>query len=302
MTIEESLCQVLKANDGAVAPVCESAPPPPVVVRAFGLTDRGMVRPANEDHFLIAELARTLWVHQTSLPQEPERHGRNRGHIFLVADGMGGHRAGVVASALTVATIEAFVLHLLKRFSNLHTTDEQTVLKDFQAALRQAEARIAEESAHHPEFAGMGTTVTLAFVSGWKLFVFHAGDSRCYLCRRGQLRQLTADHTVAAELARQGVIKPEEVIHNRFRHVVTNVLGGNEAGVRVDVQKTDLETGDAMLLCSDGLTDMLSDEQIAAVLKSEPDPRTACERLVKAANEAGGRDNVTAIVARFEAV
>jgi PPM family protein phosphatase len=139
-----------------------------------------------EDRFLIAELARTLWVKQTGLPQAPTQYGRNRVHIFLVADGMGGHQAGEVASALTVATIEAFVPHLLKRFSNLRATDEETVLTDFQAALRQADARLAEESAHHPEFSGMGTTLTMALVSGWKLFVFHADDSR--RARRGPRR------------------------------------------------------------------------------------------------------------------
>ena len=93
-----------------------ATPPPPVAFRAHGLTDRGQVRPKNEDHFLIAELARTLWVKQTSLPQSATQHGRNRGHIVLVADGVGGHRAGDVASALSVTTIEAFVLHLLKRW------------------------------------------------------------------------------------------------------------------------------------------------------------------------------------------
>jgi protein phosphatase len=175
------------------------------------------------------------------------------------------------------------------------------VLKDFQAALVQADARLAEESAHHPEFAGMGSTLTMAFVSGWRLFVFHAGDSRCYLYRGGRLRQLTDDHTIAAELARHGVIKPEEVRRNRFRHVVTNVLGGHEADLRVDVEKIDLEPGDAVLLCSDGLTDVVTDDRIAAVLSSVPDPRAACERLVTEANDAGGPDNVTAVVARFDA-
>jgi protein phosphatase len=278
-----------------------AVPPRPLAVHAFGLTDRGKVRPANEDHFLIAELARTLWVHQTSLPQSVTQHGRNRGHIFLVADGVGGHRAGGVASALSVTTIEAFALHLLKRFSNLQTADEASVLKDFQEALRQADARLAEESAHHPEFAGMGTTLTMAFVSGWKMFVFHAGDSRCYLYRGGQLRQLTADHTIAAELARRGVIKPEDVAHNRFRHVVTNVLGGHEAGLQVDVQKADLEAGDVMLLCSDGLTDVLTDDRIAVVLEAQRDPAAVCARLVAEANDAGGPDNITAVVARFDA-
>jgi protein phosphatase len=277
-------------------------PPSPLAVHAHGLTDRGQVRDANEDHFLIAELARTLWVRQTSLPQEETQYGRNRGHIFLVADGMGGHQAGEVASALTVATIEAFVLHLLKRFSNLKAADEETVLADFRAALRQADDRLAEESAHHPEFEGMGTTLTMGFVSGWKLFVFHAGDSRCYLYRGGRLRQLTDDHTVAAEMARHGVIKQEDVRRNRFRHIVTNVLGGREHGVIVDVARTDLEDGDVMLLCSDGLTDVVADGRIAAVLQEEPDPTAACSRLVAEANAAGGPDNVTAVVARFEAV
>jgi protein phosphatase len=271
-------------------------------VRSFGLSDRGRVRASNEDQFLIAELARTLWVRQSSLPQEPTQHGRNRAHVFLVADGMGGHRAGDVASALTVATIEAFVLHVLNRFSNLKATDAQAILKDFQAALRQADARIFEETAQHPEWAGMGTTLTLAFVSGWNLFVVHAGDSRCYLFRGGRLQRLTTDHTVAAALARSGVIRSEDIARHRFRHLVTNALGGGRVGVQTDVLKVELETGDAVLLCSDGLTDMLPDDQIAAVLAAEAEPEAACARLVAEASEQGGRDNITAIVARFEAV
>jgi protein phosphatase len=269
-------------------------------VQSFGLTDRGRVRPTNEDHFLIAELARTLWVHQTSLPQHDTQHGRNRGHVLLVADGMGGHRAGEVASALSVASIEAFVLHLLRRFSNLQAADEPGVLRDFQAALRQADARLVEEAAHHPEFAGMGTTLTLAFASGWTLFVVHAGDSRCYLLRGGRLRQLTADHTVAAEMARRGMIKPEAVGRHQWRHVVTNVLGGGTGEVRAEVHRVELEAGDAVLLCTDGLSDMVGDGQIAGVLAGEGEPAAACRRLVEAANAAGGRDNVTAVVARFE--
>jgi protein phosphatase len=144
----------------------------------------------------------------------------------------------------------------------------------------------------------MGTTLTLAFVSGWRLFVFHAGDSRCYLHRGGQLRQVTADDTVAANLARMGVIKPEEVGRNRYRHLVTNLLG--RGTVTVHVERIDLQAGDAILLCSDGLTEMLSDERLAAVLESEGDPLEACTSLVAEANEAGGKDNITAVVARFE--
>jgi protein phosphatase len=273
------------------------ASPPPV--QAFGLTDPGKVRMTNQDHFLIAELVRALWIHQTSLPQSEMRYGRNRGHIFLVADGMGGHRGGGVASALTVSTIETFVLHVLKRFSNLQTTDEQGVLKDLQTALCQADARLNEESVQHPQFTGMGTTLTMAFVSGWKLFVIHAGDSRCYLFRRGNLRQLTCDHTVVGELLRRGIIKRENAGHHQYRHVVTNILGGGSVGVQADVVRTDLEPGDAVLLCSDGLTDMLDDAQIAAILGDERNSQSACERLVAEANERGGEDNITAVVVHF---
>jgi protein phosphatase len=288
------------------APTLEVAPPqsaPPALgLRCFGRTDRGKVRPQNEDHFLVGELARTLWVQQTSVPQPHKQYGRNRAHILVVADGMGGHHAGEVASALTVASLEGFVLHLLKRVSHIQTTDEQTVLREFQEALRQADALLFEEAANHPEYEGMGTTVTLGFVSGRRLFVVHAGDCRCYLYRGGQLRQLTKDHTLAGEMARRGMIKPEEVCRHHWRHVVTNVLGGKEMGVIADVYQADLEEDDVILLCSDGVTEMVSDERITAILVSETEPEAACMRLIAEANEHGGRDNATAIVARFEAV
>jgi protein phosphatase len=281
----------------------DAAPLPALAVSSHGLTDRGRVRDSNEDNFLVGELARTLWVHQSSLPERHTQHARtrNRAYVLLVADGMGGHEAGEVASALTVSAIEDFVLHLLRRFSNLQTTDEQGVLKDFKAALLDANARIFEETALHPQFRGMGTTLTLAFVSNWKLFVLHAGDSRCYLLRGGQLRQLTVDHTWVGELLRHGLLNPEQAAEHPYRHVVTNVLGGTEAAVQADVQRFDLEPGDVVLLCSDGLTDMLDDARIAAILKAEAAPQAACEKLVAAANEQGGKDNVTAIVARFAA-
>ena len=128
------------------------------------------------------------------------------------------------------------------------------------------------------------------------------GTAAVYLFRGGALERLTADHTMAGELARQGVIRPEDTGRHRFRHVVTNVLGGGRAGVQTDVRKADLQTGDALLLCTDGLTDMLPDEQLAAVLASEADPKAVCERLVAEANARGGRDNITVLVARFEAV
>jgi protein phosphatase len=271
-----------------------------LVVRSFGLTDRGKVRPSNEDHFLIGELIRTLQVQQTSLKHEVSKNAPNRGYVFIVADGMGGHVAGEVASALSLVTIETFLLNSLKRFSTLKCNEETTVLKEFEAAVRQADARLFEEASQHPELLGMGTTLTMAFAVRRCLFVAHAGDSRCYLFAGGELRQVTRDHTVVAEMVRQQLLSPEEASHHSYRNIVTNILGGNERGVHVEVQRLDLQPGNVVLLCSDGLSGMVADEQIAAILQEESDPEKACQRLIDAANANGGKDNVTAIVARFD--
>jgi PPM family protein phosphatase len=271
----------------------------PMAVRSFGLTDPGRVRPSNEDQFVIVELARTMSVHQTSVPQAKAQYSSHRGHLFLVADGMGGHQAGEVASALGVVTVEGFLLNTLKRFFHLEVPEEQNVMKEFQAALLQADARIFEEASQHPEMIGMGTTLTMAFAVDWRLLVAHAGDSRCYLFSRGDLYQLTQDHTLVAEMVRRGALSASEASGHPSRHVVTNVLGGPEPGVQVEMHKLDLEPGDVVLLCSDGLTGMVPDARIAAILDEEREPGRACERLVAEANALGGKDNITVIVACF---
>jgi len=293
----------MTSRSQAAVPSTEPMTPaslPQLLVKSHGITDCGKVRQSNEDQFLIAELVRTLLVHQSSVPQPQMRHGRGRGHIFLVADGVGGEKAGEVASALTVSSIESFVLHVLKRFSNLQLPDEPGVLKDFQTAIEAAAARIFEEASQHPEYSGMATTLTMAFVSNRLLFVVHAGDSRCYLYRKGELQQLTIDHTLTAEMVRRGILKPSEAKNHQYRHVVTNIVGGRNSNLLVDVRRFEIEPDDVLLLCSDGLTDHLSDADLAAVLGKCVDPNKACERLIAMAIERGGKDNVTAVVAQFE--
>lgn len=275
-------------------------PLPPLAVRSFGLSHPGRVRPNNEDVFVVGELARTLIVRHTNVPQPAESHSRHRGQVFLVADGVGGNEAGDVASRLGADTIEEFLLNTFRRFATAPSTDGQAALLELQAALRRADARLFDEAGRHPEWRGMATTLTMAIVSGRRLFVAHVGDSRCYLYSDGALRRLTTDHTFAAELARAGVITEAERAHHPWRHVVTNVLGGSEHGVRAEVNLLDLHPGDVLLLCSDGLSDMVPDAAIAAVLAAEADPEAACRRLIDAANANGGKDNVTAVVARFE--
>jgi PPM family protein phosphatase len=271
----------------------------PDQVRSFGLTDIGRVRKANEDQFLVAELRKTMRISQTSLSEPMAQRGEEQGHVFLVADGMGGHAAGEQASALAVAAIEQFTLNRLKWFSHPDGPDAQRVLSDFQTALRQADTRIIEEQEQHPELRGMGTTLTMAYQLDWQLFVVHVGDSRAYVYRNQELHQLTQDHTVTADLVRKGQLLPEEASRHHLRKVITNVVGGQEAGIHVEAQALDLQPGDRILLCSDGLTEMVSNDEIAATLDALDDPELACRNLVERANDAGGRDNVTVIVAAF---
>lgn len=296
MTIaEHPTLDLSKTQPPEPAPEC-----PHFAVKSHGMSDRGQRRPTNEDCFVVAELTRTLHVHHGNLVQTKASYSCHRAHVLLVADGVGGHAAGEVASGLSVQSVETFLLNTLKQFANLKASDEQVVLHDLQKALHQADSRIFEEVDKHPEWAGMATTLTMAFAVNGRLFVAHAGDSRCYLYSGGQLQQITKDHTIAAELVRRGVIAEGEQQKNPWRHVVTNILGGKTPGVIAEVHRLDLHDGDILLLCSDGLTEMVSDARIAEILQAADGPRSACARLVDEANLRGGRDNITAIVAQIE--
>jgi protein phosphatase len=284
----------------APASLSDPGPTPPLVVRSFGLSDPGRVRKNNEDVFVVGELTRTLLVRHTNFPQPDAVHSGHRGYVFLVADGVGGSKAGEVASRLSTDSVEEFLLNAFRRFATAPSVDGQAALQELQAALRRADARLFEEAGRHPEWRGMATTLTLAIASGRRLFVAHAGDSRCYLHSGGILRQLTTDHTIAGEMARSGLIEDSLKGQHPWRHVVTNLLGGVEPGVRAEVHLLDLHAGDVLLLCSDGLTEMLSDESISATLVENSEPQSACTELVLQANRAGGRDNITVVVARFD--
>lgn len=240
-----------------------------------------------------------MHIHGTNIHQAQAQYSHNRGHIFIVADGMGGHQAGEIASAITVMTIEGFLLNTLNRFANLQASEEKNVMQEFQSAVIQADAKLFKEASEHPEYIGMGTTLTMAFAVNWRLFVAHAGDSRCYLFSKNQLQQLTQDHTVVAEMVREGFLSPGEASHHPSRHVVTNILGGGALGVRVEMHRLDIEAEDLLLMCSDGLTEMVSVERIAAAIREEREPQKVCERLIAEANENGGKDNVTVVVATF---
>ncbi|HUQ86468.1 MAG TPA: PP2C family serine/threonine-protein phosphatase [Vicinamibacterales bacterium] len=275
-------------------------PARPLSVKTFGVTHCGKVRDSNEDQFLIAELSKAMRVWQTSLPEPKLQVGEERAHLFLVADGMGGHQAGERASAMAVAAIENFTLNTFRWFFGSDDAGAQKVLTQFQAALQEADARIAEEASEHPELKGMGTTVTMAFQLGAQLCLVHAGDSRAYAFRDGALHQLTQDHTLVGELVRSGNLREDQVAGHPFRHVITNVVGGPKLGVKVQARAFEMHAGDRLLLCSDGLTEMVDNDAIVAVFEAEQDPETAARALLKQALDAGGRDNITVLIVRFD--
>jgi protein phosphatase len=268
-------------------------------VQSHGRTDPGRVRERNEDQFLIADLTHALQSRQSSLDEPEVRYSPPQGSLFVVADGVGGHAGGERASALAVNTVEKFMLDTLDWCARL-SGDDNLVLAEFQRALVRADRKLLQEARRQPELHGMATTLTLAYAVNDELYIAHVGDSRCYLLRSGTLCQLTNDHTLVDELVRNGVLKPEEAAGHRLRHVVTNVVGGHDRGVKVELHKLPLEAGDTILLCSDGLTEMVPEGEILTALASGEDPAAVCDRLVDRANEAGGKDNVTVVVAQFE--
>jgi PPM family protein phosphatase len=264
-----------------------------------GLTDVGRVRPVNEDQYLIASLSRSMQVHSTSLNLDDQTRlfGPSQGRLLLVADGMGGHAAGRRASTLALDALASYVLNTMHWFFRLREDREDVFVDDLKSALEHCQAEILAEARRVPGERGMGTTLTMAYLAWPRLFVVHAGDSRCYLMRQGRLRRITRDHTVAQRLADAGELDDPE--HSRWSHVLWNVVGGTEHEIRPEVHRADLALGDTLLLCTDGLTQHVSDADIARLLGPSGPSAEACGRLVEAANAAGGSDNVTVVVARF---
>ncbi len=224
------------------------------VLRIGARTDVGRVRAGNEDSLLVSD----------------------DGRLIVVADGMGGHQGGEVASATAVATLRA----------------EIEAGRSVEDAVVAANRAVLERADGDPKLRGMGTTVTSGIVDGSSLRIAHVGDSRAYLLRDSTLRQVTVDHSVVAELIAAGELTEEEALVDRRRSMITRALG-IERNVAVDVITIDLRAGDRLLLCSDGLTTMLRDPAIRTILVDVTEPDDAAGALVAAANDAGGADNIT---------
>ncbi len=235
------------------------------VTEQYAGTDTGRQRRANEDSLLA------------------------RSPLFVVADGMGGAQAGEVASRIAVESFQAGL------------PDDRQPEVELAALAHAANARIHELSHSNAEQAGMGTTLTAIYVGEQEVAIAHVGDSRAYCLRDGELLRLTDDHSLVDELMRQGRLTPEEAVEHPQRSVITRALGP-EGAVEVDTRSFQARAGDVYLLCSDGLTTMIGEEEIAELLRDRQSLRAAGEALIAAANQAGGRDNVTVVLVRLEEV
>jgi protein phosphatase len=267
----------------------------------FGaLSDVGKVRKNNEDHYLVARGIRSYELLLTNLPEgEVPTRFDEIGYLAIVADGMGGMAAGEVASRMAIHFGVNVILNKAKWHQRIRPDVIQDVLDRMRNDLRKIDFALTEKAQSDRKLAGMGTTLTAAYSVGSHLFLAHVGDSRAYVCRHGKMHQVTQDHTFAQALADAGVISPEEVGTHRLRHVLTSALGDSSSPVRCDVQHLRLHDGDRLLLCSDGLTDMVEDAQIVEILREHETSSEACRVLVEQALERGGKDNVTVVLARY---
>ena len=265
----------------------------PIKVEVYAKTDLGRTRDHNEDRFLVADLTRR----QASLLPAVRHHEIGpRGSLFVVADGMGGAAAGEVASAMATETVFE---HLLQAWGRGPEATAQRFAYRLREAVEVANTRIHTYAAAHPEVRGMGTTTTAVGVLGDHLFLSQVGDSRAYLIRGRQAVQLTKDQSLMQRLVEAGELTEEEAAKSERRNIILQALGP-DARVKVDLTHQELRRGDILVLCSDGLSGQVKKEEIAEIAGRERDLQVACDKLIALANERGGPDNITVILARFD--
>jgi len=294
----------MKDHDTAVAPVRKSAEVQrlsSLVYAEFGaLSHQGSVRSENEDRYLVLKLGRdqdTLLtnVTESGLPLSFQEWG----YLFSVADGTSDAFAqGSTASSLALVT----AVQLLLRFGRWNLRIDDRVAKEVMDRTRLFYARLSDVVAERTKgdpLMRAGTTLTTAFSAGNELFVAHVGDSRAYLWRNEKLHRLTHDQTYAQLLADAGQISQEEVDTHHLRHVLTEALGVSEGKINMQVKRLQLEDADCVLLCTNGLTNMVAEDQLATILKQSLRTQDTCEQLVNAALENGGTDNITVLAGEY---
>jgi serine/threonine protein phosphatase PrpC len=259
----------------------------------YALTDRGRTRDHNEDTFLVADLGGSTAIRES---RWQELQVGERGALYLVADGMGGAAAGEVASEMAATGIYRYLVDTWK--SDQQVSEERFVHR-LREAVELANLEIHNYAREHPEVRGMGTTATVAGIWHDRLYLAQIGDSRGYLVRNGEARQLTRDQSLTQRLVDVGELTEEEAEASERRNIILQALGP-DALVKVDLSWQALQQGDVVIICSDGLSNLVRREDIAEAVNDEPDVAATCRRLVALANERGGPDNITIVAVRVE--
>lgn len=242
----------------------------------FGVkSDKGMVREINEDSCKVI----------SGYPGVPS--------AFIVADGMGGHNSGEIASKLAVDFISDYILSSPSSF-----TGENDIPSEISRMIEKANSSIYSSSMEHANNYGMGTTLTVAIEVTKKLYIGHIGDSRAYVVRHGGIEQITTDHSFIEELIKSGTLTREEAENHPKKNVITRALGCIES-IESDIYIYDIIENDIFIICTDGLTNMLGEDVIKNMAQQFDDPQEACDRMVEAANKNGGNDNITVVVIRI---
>ncbi|PYO93718.1 MAG: hypothetical protein DMD62_08740 [Gemmatimonadetes bacterium] len=263
----------------------------------FGLTHTGLVRPDNQDHFLIGTLHRELVVHGTSLPAPDELpvRGERFATFAVVADGVGGVVGGAAASRRAVETIAQYVQSTLRCFAAANPAHEPAFIDALRDAALEADAAVRALGNEQREY-GPATTLTLAIGVWPRAYVLQVGDSRCYVHGEGKLRCLTRDQTVAQDLVDSGKLTAEEAARSPFKNTLVSAIGGHHAAPVVTA--VDQQHDSVFLLCSDGLTKHVGDDELAECLGNLRSAEQACQSLLRQALERGGTDNITIVVGR----
>jgi len=235
-------------------------------------SDKGLVRDNNEDSFSILGGSKEIPL------------------TFIIADGMGGHNSGELASKMAVEYVGNYIRSFPDKFRN-----EESIFSAIQGVMKDANTNVYNTSLVNKANYGMGTTFTIAIIHNQKLFIGHVGDSRVYIIRDGSINRLTTDHSFIEELIRNGSLTREEASSHPNRNIITRALGCSEE-MQVDTYSCDLIKNDYLLLCTDGLTNMLKEEEIKDIIIRLSEPEAICDELVRRANENGGEDNTTVIV------
>jgi serine/threonine protein phosphatase PrpC len=263
----------------------------------YGCTHQGLVRKQNEDNFLLCSLHKTMKVLSTSLPNPEllELPSQRLASFSMVADGVGGHAGGEMASRAALEAMASYVTNAMECFYRADPGQESIFVDALREAAMQSHAAVKREGEASGKLTGMSTTLTLAIGVWPMLYILQVGDSRIYRLRDGTLEQLTRDQTVAQDLVDQGILPRANVFRSPFAHVLSSSIGGQTNPV---VTALRLELGDVHMLCTDGLTKHVSDDRIHECLRSLTSSEQACKQLVQDALDGGGTDNVTVVVLR----